>query len=1483
MNTNRLRQLLRRSGAAATALVLTTAIGVVAAPGAFAAATVTPAAASAAASAFTDGRYIVTLRDDAVAAYTGGVSAFDATQPAEGDELDMSSRRVADYSDYLTERQRSVAGSVNASITSSYTVTTNGFASVLTASQAKALSRDPRVAAVVPDELLHLQATPSTEFLGLTGDDGVWAATGGVESAGEGIVVGIIDSGISPENASFAGAPLGTTAGDQPYLDGDTVVFHKADGTAFHGECITGPGFTAADCSTKLITARYFVDSYTPGAVGEHDYLSPRDGSGHGSHTSSTAAGDTGVAAEVAGRDFGRISGVVPGAKLAMYKACWSGATHDDDGCQTGDLLAAIDAAVADGVDVINYSIGGGAAQTTVSLTGEAFLNAAAVGIFVSASAGNDGAGASTADNAAPWITTVAATTIPSYEATVRLGDGRTFLGGSITVPQGAPVTGTLVDAAAVAAADADDPALCAPGSLDPAKTAGRIVLCDRGVVDRTLKTEEVKRAGGIGVVMVNPTSSSVDLDAHVLPTVHVDSFAYDALHAYAATSGATVSLEDGNPDGLPSAQTPQVAGFSSRGPILADGGDVLKPDISAPGVAILAAYASEPGAPGNYALLSGTSMASPHVAGLAALYLGEHPDASPSEIKSAMMTTAYDTVDADGDPATDPFAQGAGHVDPTRYFDPGMLYLNGTEDWYGYIESVEGVDLGVDAVDPSQLNLASISVGGLAGTETITRTVTATRAGTWTAEAPTLDGVTAVVSPSTLTFAAAGEQQQYTVTFTRTDAPVDIFVTGQLIWHDGSDRAVTPIAVRPVSLDVPDAVAGVGANGSLDIPVSVGATSDFAIAKTGLVKGQVMRGSGTAGPVTEPVRSDRWVIDVPDGTTLAHFVLEGVDPKADLDLHLSSFDSAQQLIPWADSATSSSHEVIDYAGLPTNRYVLDVDFFSGVGPLDYTLTSYVLGSSTNDGALTVTPETLHTTLGEPASVAVSWSDLAPGSYYGTVGFGDTGHRTALEIAVPGEVVAPTAPLSLGFDRDWARPGTWIETDVAGLAPGAAYTVSLDGVAPLTGTVGPDGTAERGLSLPEELPEGDYPVTLASGSATVVRTLHVSQLVVFRALENIAFDDAGRATVAIDMDYAGTGELGLTVHGPAGVAFTGSFPVDLADDMYTDTKRTDWLSLAPGVYTAELTGTTSGGPAGQVVEHEFVVPSSEASDVSIVQNPVDPNLADLSYVNRSSTSASLVLRYKLCAGPIVDAGLLVKVINGETFTHTFDMNGKASVELVRDDGTVVAGYINHAADRCAADPVITEDYWVTFSDQPSATPGEEPVSMVFSNRYPAYSGGFEFRAGFGSDIEGPYFDLQKIGHEVVTEVGPVVDVPLRVPEGAAIWTRATYESYDGDVLKLGIRWVKAQGVTLDMLQPVADAGPPADPGTPDGPGTPGDPGDGSSGVGGGPGDGGTDAGSGGDLAATGWEPLPLAGAALLMLVLGGAFRLLRRRAHQNGA
>ncbi|WP_166408965.1 S8 family serine peptidase [Labedella phragmitis] len=1446
-----------------------------------------------------DGRYIVTLRDEAVATYGGGLAKLPGTAPTRGGDLDIDSRRVVDYSAYLERTHESVADSVDAIITTSYTITTNGFSSALTGAQAAALTADPRVASVVPDELLHLTATSSTDFLGLGGDGGVWEETGGVASAGEGIVIGVIDSGIAPENPSFDGDALGSAPGAAPYLDGDAIVFEKSDGGVFRGACESGDGFDANDCNTKLVTARYFVDNYGGDYIG-HDrgeYLSPRDGSGHGSHTSSTAAGDADVTATVAGRELGAFSGVVPGAKIAMYKACWTGPTVGDDGCATGDLLEAIDAAVADGVDVINYSIGGGAAQSTLSITDQAFLRAASVGVFVAASAGNDGPGASTADNAAPWITTAAASTIPSYEATVRLGDGTAHLGGSITVPTDAPVTGPVVEAAAVAMPGAEDAALCAPDTLDPSKTAGTIVLCDRGIYDRVAKSAEVERAGGIGVVLVNPQADSLDLDTHSVPTVHVDAGSAAALHAYARNSGATATLEDGNTAGLPSPATPQVAGFSSRGPILADGGDVLKPDVTAPGVAILAAYANADDADPAFALLSGTSMASPHVAGLAALYLGEHPAASPAEIKSALMTTAYDTVGSDGATTSDPFAQGAGHVDPTRYVDPGMLYLNDTDDWYGYAQAVSGVDLGFETIEPSSLNLPSISVGDLAGTETVTRTVTSTGAATYTASPVEVPGITVSVSPTTLTFDEAGQELQYTVTFTRTDAPLDAFATGNLRWTNGDETVTTPLAVRPVSIGVPAEASGEGVDGSVEIPVSVGTTASLDITETGLVKGDVLYGAGRAGVNGAPSTRDRHVIQVPEGTTFARFALDASDDTADLDLHLFMYDEYEQIIPLQQGTTPNADETLDVPGLSAGRYLLEVDFYAGDGDLDYSLTSYLLGKGTTEGALTATPEKLEMTLGEPASVTATWAGLEPGShYFGRIGFGNTGHSTNLTVTTPGSPVAPTDELALMLDRPWARAGTDVAAHASGLIPGGVFTLALDGTTVVTGFGSAGGTADRAILLPADLAEGEHVVTVTTADGSVDAALNVSELLVFTMIENTQYAADGAATTGFEVLVAGSGDVHVTLTGSAGVLLDEDIAVASDPMFYVDSVRSSRVAVSPGVYTAEAWATASDGSLTQRTTYVFTVELSKPSDITIAANPDDADFADLTFTNRSGDVLETRLRYKLCSGPVVFTTMW---IDETVYTETFDMTGATSVELLAADDSVLAFYENEGPARCAADPAISQDFWVTFADGRDTTEAadeeglaaDEPIEMTFSNRYPAWSGGFDFTAGTGNSFYDGRIYEEQVSHDVVTEAGPVVEVPLAVSEGDDYWVRAKYEVLSPDIHISAHRVIYAMPVTLAMLAPVADGEPgdggPGDGGPGDGGPGDGEPGDGETGPGE-PGDGesGGDAGVGetdpdDGLATTGGELLGGLFAATLLLGIGFAAMTTGRRSRDD--
>lgn len=973
--------------------------------------TAAPKPPTVSAASFDDGRYVVLLADDAAATYTGGVDGFERTAPKKGEQLDPKRSEVAEYRQYLKQQQDEVAASVDAAVARSYTAAVNAFTADLSAAQAAKLAAQRGVLAIAPDELLKITSVPGTEFLGLEGPGGVWEQVGGAESAGEGIVIGVLDTGIAPENPSFAGDKLGKTPGDEPYRSGKSIVFEKADGGTFTGICETGTQFSVDDCSTKVIGARYFVDGFGKKNIGSvktgpGEFLSPRDGDGHGSHTAGTAAGNLLVDASVAGTDFGTISGVAPGAKIAAYKVCWNGpdaASTADDGCATTDLLAGIEAATTDGVDVINYSIGGGAADSTVSIIDQAFLGAAAAGIFVSASAGNSGPGASTLDNASPWITTVAASTIPGYEATATLGNGEAFAGASISVDMSdaaTPTTGALVlaDVLGAAGATAADVKLCAPNSLDASKVAaGTIIVCDRGVYDRVAKSAEVARVGGVGMIMVNVTPGSVDADAHSVPTVHLNSQYRDAVRAYAATPGATASLAFGNSTDVITA-VPQVAGFSSRGPILVDGSDILKPDISAPGVGILAATSHREGDAPSFNFLSGTSMSAPHIAGLALLYLGERPNATPAEVKSALMTTAYDTKSADGSAVTDPFTQGAGHADPTRFFEPGLLYLNDLGDWYSYIEGIGyEVDESIEPVDASDLNLASLTVGEMTAPQTLTRTVTSTQAGTFTASVQGMAGMDVTVEPSTLSFGAAGETATFTVTFARTTAALDAYATGSLTWTSGETTVRSPLAAKPVTIIAAAEVAGEGVDGSVEVSVTPGGTGDIALSTTGLSAGEVLSGTGATGFTGE------YTIEVPEGAAMARFDLDSLDDTADLDLVVYQLDSAGTPIAVWASATGAADERVDLVAPEAGQYLVLADVYSAAGTVgwDLTVTSVVDGGA----ELALDPAVLAGEQGIETSYTASWSGLEPdSSYLGVVSYGETGAFTVVTVdtgAVP--------------------------------------------------------------------------------------------------------------------------------------------------------------------------------------------------------------------------------------------------------------------------------------------------------------------------------------------------------------------------------------------------------------------------------------------------------------------------------------------------
>ncbi|MGZ0712061.1 S8 family serine peptidase (plasmid) [Coraliomargarita sp. W4R53] len=959
------------------------------------------------------GNYIVILDEEPVAGYDGGEAGLAPTKPAEGEKLDSRSLDSKKYTAFLKTRQAAVADEAGVEVEASYQVTLNGFSAQMSPEEAAKLSATKGVLKVYPDEIRHPDAVPSTEFLGLEGSGGVWDAAGGVEQAGAGVVVGVVDTGIAPESPSFAGDPLGTTAGDEPYLEGNTVVFEKADGQQFRSDRVTGEAWDESAYSTKLIGAKYFSSGaaaagfdFTP------DYLSPRDGDAHGSHTASTAAGNNGVAASVEGTSFGEISGVAPAAKVAAYKACYVGPdplSTDDDICALSDLLDAIDTAVADGVDVINYSIGGGSATTTLAADDVSFFYAAIAGVFVSVSAGNSGPGASTADHASPWYTTVAASTIPTYEGTVQLPNGFNAAGASISVPAGETIEGDVVYSGDVALADASvaEAALCYLDTLDPAQVEGKIVVCDRGTIARVEKSEAVANAGGIGMILVNVTPGSLDNDFHSVPTVHLDSqYRTDLLNYVRDTPDPTATLIGENVTGQET-PTPQVAGFSSRGPMLADGSDVIKPDISAPGVAILAAAANAPGAEPAFEFLSGTSMSSPHVAGLGALYLGVRPLATPAEVKSAMMTTAYDTVDASGEPVTDPFAQGAGHVDPTKFFDAGLLYLNGPADWAAYIEGTGNADFdGIDPIDPSELNLASIGVGSLSSAQEVTRTVTATTAGTYTASA-SIAGVNVAISPSSVTL-AVGESATFSATFTNERAAAEQWATGSLTWTGDNGIVVrSPLAVRPVTADAPESVVGEGITSSTDVTFMPGIDGDLALNLSGLAPVELLTqadspeghsGNEASGDANGNVS---WITEIGEGTRLGQWTLDSSDDAgSDLDLfvyHVVSPDDLRYYDVW-QSATGSADEQITLDNPEAGTYMIVANMYSTTGPMTWDLTEGIVMPD-GVGEFTATPNPVSVTKGEEAAYTLSWKNLEPStSYLGVVQYGDSEVRTLVTV-----------------------------------------------------------------------------------------------------------------------------------------------------------------------------------------------------------------------------------------------------------------------------------------------------------------------------------------------------------------------------------------------------------------------------------------------------------------------------------------------------
>ncbi len=933
-----------------------------------------------------NGNYLVRMSESPVVGYRGGVAGYKATAPKSGDKIDPNHPEVARYAAYLDSRHDAALAQVGGGRKIyDYHFAVNGFAAELSADQAARLAKMPGVVSVEQDVADTIDTLSTRNFLGLTASNGIWAQLGGPESAGEDIVVGVIDTGIWPEHPSVSDRTGENANGIDGKLDYQQI-------PGWHGKCVPGEAFNASMCNQKLIGCQFYVDGFGAANRASDEFLSCRDSDSHGTHTATTAAGNHNVPAGVTGFPLGTVSGMAPRARIAAYKTCWRapGATAT---CFGSDRAAAIDQAVADGVDVLNHSIG--ATRTNfLDVVQVAFLFAADAGVFVAASGGNEGPGASTVASPGPWTTTVAASTHDRFFAgAATLGDGSTHNGASLTAGIGQTALVYAGNAAvAVDPAPADGQtlaagaALCFANYLEPALVAGKMVLCDRGISARVDKSAEVKRAGGVAMILrnVGAAGQTLNADFHSVPSVHVDVAPGTAIKAYMdGTAGATASISN---NGIGTTAAPFIASFSSRGPITAAGGDLLKPDITAPGVDVFAGVSPHAAGGELFGFLSGTSMSSPHIAGLAALMKQRHPDWSPMMIKSAMMTTATQILGTGAN--ANAFAQGAGHVNINAAVDPGLVYDSGFNDWIAMICGVGQLTGCATSTDPSDFNQASIAIGDLAGSQTIKRTVkNVGPAGTYTVSVVAPAGITVTVAPASMTL-ATGQSANYTVTFTRTTATLNAYAFGSLTWSDGAGHNVkSPLVIRPVALSAPATLNLSGTSGSTSFPVRFGFNGGYSVLPVGLTPATTQAGNVVDDPLdtfnsAAPTAGQGFTahtVNVPAGTLIARFALFDAftDGNDDLDMWVANPAGVVQFV----SATATSAETVTVISPAAGNWTVYVHGFATDGPdANYSLFNWNVGSTNLGNHSASFPASA--TIGGTGTVTYNWSGLAPGTKY---------------------------------------------------------------------------------------------------------------------------------------------------------------------------------------------------------------------------------------------------------------------------------------------------------------------------------------------------------------------------------------------------------------------------------------------------------------------------------------------------------------------
>lgn len=939
---------------------------------------------------------------------TGGKNLYNSTHPA-----------IVAHNASLKALQEKLASQFsNHGLLYSYTHTFNGFTAQMTQAQAEQLKLQAGVIGVWLDEPEQIQTSRTATLLGLTGPEG--QHTLGVK--GENLIIGVVDTGISPTNPSFAD-------------DGSFAPLER-----FKGICDKGEDAEFA-CSNKLIGARYFNSSFVSRyALQPGEFVSPRDADNHGSHVASTAAGNEGVAASIGGVALGNITGMAPRARIAVYKACWnsnytSPAGDRESGCFPGDTMAALDAAVADGVDVINYSISGSRDDLTTAPTA-AMLRAVQAGVLVAVSAGNNGASDAkgTVGSPAPWVINVASSgfTIDAVKVNSGLAAAKLVaVEGTVAKPLNVtgPVTADVVVASPLTG--------CEPLTNAPS-VAGKIVLIQRGGgCGFAVKLEQAQNAGAKALLVYNnvagnPTAMGGSLAGPTIPALMVKLDDGDALKT---------ALEAGNQVNLtfdPTLVANAMADSSSKGPSLATG-DVLKPDIAAPGVNILAAATpttfTKP-AGNNFAYLSGTSMASPHIAGLALLIKQQHPNWTPAMIKSALMTTARQNVNKTSSSLlADPFDFGAGHVVPVSAANPGLVYDTSPQEYFAFLcglgkstfvlnesgISCAQYDTQGYPTEAMQLNQPAIAVSELKAAKTIVRVVKDV-SGNNANYVPTIEAPAGVqvsfkklvnntfVQANSLDVPANGHAI-YALTLTPSSAAIlDTYAFGSLTLSDGVHQVRSPIAVKPMAPDAIKAPATLtttvnAASGRLSFVAEYMYTGSTSAKLAGLspafgAKGTVSQDTDGTFAFKE-AGLGRHNFLIPPGTQLARFTLRNnltdLANSPNIDLYVYRCIASSCSFVTSSLNAEANEDILLPNPAPANDAAKG-DYYivwthardlKGAASASYTLANWVVGTA-NPATSTLIASS-RAISGRPNVVAVTSKNLVAGSlpYMGVVALSD--------------------------------------------------------------------------------------------------------------------------------------------------------------------------------------------------------------------------------------------------------------------------------------------------------------------------------------------------------------------------------------------------------------------------------------------------------------------------------------------------------------